>query len=452
LAEVASADIADNSIVTADIADEAVASVDIAGATITNSDIAAAAGIATSKLSGAVTAVAGHGLGALASLSAVSSGEITDGTVMNADISGSAQVATSKLSGPVTSITGHGLGALATLGTVNASTITDEAIGNADIAATAAIPTSKLSGALTAVSEHGLGSFATLTVAPGSSGNVLYSDGSSWVGGASPLTGTAGGDLSGSYPYPTVATIGGRTVASIVQGVDRATNATSSSTSSTVVKRDASGNFAAGTITASLNGNVTGTAANVTGTIATANGGTGATSATQARSNLGMGTVAPLNTGTSASNILQLDGSGKLPAVDGSQLTNILLPGMVAAFRLNACPSGWSKLTSAEGRYVLGMPSGGTLDAVVGTALTNLENRASGQHTHAVTDPGHSHSYFVRGYRSNGMDNSTHYPFADGNGSTQTSGSSTTGVSLQNSGTVAGTNAPYIQLLYCEKV
>lgn len=37
----------------------------------------------------------------------------------------------------------------------------------------------------------------------------------------------------------------------------------------------------------------------------------------------GLGTAATLNVGTSASQIVQLDGSGRLPAVDGSQLTGI---------------------------------------------------------------------------------------------------------------------------------
>ena len=37
----------------------------------------------------------------------------------------------------------------------------------------------------------------------------------------------------------------------------------------------------------------------------------------------GLGTAATLNVGTSANNVVQLDGSAKLPAVDGSQLTNI---------------------------------------------------------------------------------------------------------------------------------
>ena len=37
----------------------------------------------------------------------------------------------------------------------------------------------------------------------------------------------------------------------------------------------------------------------------------------------GLGTSSTLNVGTSANNVVQLDGSAKLPAVDGSQLTNI---------------------------------------------------------------------------------------------------------------------------------
>lgn len=58
---------------------------------------------------------------------------------------------------------------------------------------------------------------------------------------------------------------------------------TSSNTASTLVERDSSGNFSAGTITASLTGNAsTATSAtNVTGTVAVANGGTGVTSFTQ---------------------------------------------------------------------------------------------------------------------------------------------------------------------------
>jgi hypothetical protein len=41
------------------------------------------------------------------------------------------------------------------------------------------------------------------------------------------------------------------------------------------------------------------------------------------RTTLGLGTAAVADTGTSAGNVVVLDGSGRLPAVDGSQLTNI---------------------------------------------------------------------------------------------------------------------------------
>lgn len=51
-----------------------------------------------------------------------------------------------------------------------------------------------------------------------------------------------------------------------------------------IVARDSSGNFSANTITANLSG----TATNVTGTVAIGNGGTGATTAANARTNLGL--------------------------------------------------------------------------------------------------------------------------------------------------------------------
>jgi len=63
-------------------------------------------------------------------------------------------------------------------------------------------------------------------------------------------------------------------------------NATSANTVSTIVARDSSGNFSAGTITATLSGNAT----NVSGTVAIANGGSGQTTA-QAAMNAFAGAV-----------------------------------------------------------------------------------------------------------------------------------------------------------------
>ena len=51
-----------------------------------------------------------------------------------------------------------------------------------------------------------------------------------------------------------------------------------------------------------------------------------------ARTSMGLGTAAVLNTGTSAGNAIVLDGSARLPGVDGSQLTNLPASGATAGF------------------------------------------------------------------------------------------------------------------------
>jgi len=51
-----------------------------------------------------------------------------------------------------------------------------------------------------------------------------------------------------------------------------------------------------------------------------------------ARTSLGLGSAAVLTAGTSANNAVQLDGSSRLPAVDGSQLTNLPAAGATAGF------------------------------------------------------------------------------------------------------------------------
>jgi hypothetical protein len=58
--------------------------------------------------------------------------------------------------------------------------------------------------------------------------------------------------------------------------------------------------------------------------------------------------------------------------------------GAVMFFDAGSCPAGWSELTQARGRAVVGLPSGGALLGTQGSALTNLENRT---HTHSVNPP-----------------------------------------------------------------
>lgn len=61
---------------------------------------------------------------------------------------------------------------------------------------------------------------------------------------------TLAGDVTGPSGTNTVALVGGKTASAVATSVDDTQAATSSNTASTIVKRDASGNFTAGTITA----------------------------------------------------------------------------------------------------------------------------------------------------------------------------------------------------------
>jgi len=109
--------------------------------------------------------------------------------------------------------------------------------------------------------------------------------------------------------------------------------------------------------------------------------------------------------------------------------------GMVSFFDLGSCPDGWHELTTLRGVYPVGLPSGGTHNATVGTALSNSENRPVGLHLHASP-----HNNFIENYLE--MNNI---------GGTGVLVGMNNAANTANEGNVAGTNAPYLQLLACVK-
>jgi hypothetical protein len=192
-------------------------------------------------------------------------------------------------------------------------------IPNAATTATAANTASAI------VARDASGNFTAGTITAALNGNASTATTAANVNNGTLTLAVSGTGLSGSATF--TANQSGNSTFTV------ASNATNANTGSTIVARDASGNFSAGTITAALSGNATtssstsgnaatattlqtarniggvsfngsadinlpgvntagnqntsGTAANVTGTVAVANGGTGATTAANALTNLG---------------------------------------------------------------------------------------------------------------------------------------------------------------------
>src|SRR3989344_434292 len=106
------------------------------------------------------------------------------------------------------------------------------------------------------------------------------------------------------------------------------------------------------------------------------------------------GTQNTINIGSASSSVAISSTNWTISTAGTSTLT--VSSGAVMFFNLSSCPSGWTEFTDARGRYLVGLPSGGTLGDTTGTALTNLENRAVGQHGHPVSDSGHTHTIAVQ--------------------------------------------------------
>jgi hypothetical protein len=162
-------------------------------------------------------------------------------------------------------------------GNFSAGTITATLSGAATSATTA---TNLAGGAANRIAYQTSAGISNFITAPTASNQVLNWNGSAFTWSAGTISGVALGSNLNALTAGTYLTSAGTYDGSTARTF--AVDATTTNTASKVVARDASGNFSAGTITATLSGNASTatTATNVSGTVAVANGGTGQTTLT----------------------------------------------------------------------------------------------------------------------------------------------------------------------------
>ena len=128
-------------------------------------------------------------------------------------------------------------------------------------------------------------------------------------------------DLSGTPSLATVATTGAYSDLSGTPTLGTAAAANTGTGIGQVVIMEDVGSVAK--LPALDGSQLTGITATDSTKLAIANNLSDLNSASTSRTNLGLGTAATLNSGTGSNNLVQLNGSSQLPAVDGSNLTNV---------------------------------------------------------------------------------------------------------------------------------
>lgn len=146
--------------------------------------------------------------------------------------------------------------------------------------------------------------------------------------------------------------------------------------------------------------------------------------------------------------------------IDETQLNLSNTIGNAVVLFEGACPTGWSEFTAGQGRYLVGLPSGGTLSQQVGTALSDGEDRAVGQHDHGGSTAlsSQTHAYTTNWGANDTTDSgSVRRPIFDFKPSdapfvpqVDAFESDSHSHSIASAGSVAGTNAPYVQLRACK--
>ena len=358
---------------------------------ITNVDIASNAAIDDTKLNTINTPLKVSNSATTATAATIgstivardASGNFSAGTI-TATLDGNAATATSATTATTatnaTNFTGSLTGDVTgTQGATVVSLVGGETAANVATATTLANAATDANTASTIVRRDASGNFAAGTITAALAGNATTAT------NTTNFTGSLAGDVTGTQVATVVATVGGQTAANVATATTLANAATDANTASAIVRRDASGNFAAGTITATLDGNAaTATSATtaITATNATNFTGslTGDVTGTQGAtvvSLVGGQTAANVATATTLANaatdantasaIVRRDASGDFAAgtitasLTGAASLNVLKTGDTMTGTLALTPSTGNALTASGPVAITGSTAGNTL-------------------------------------------------------------------------------------------
>ena len=206
-----------------------------------------------------------------------------------------------------------------------------------------------LNNATTARTNLGLGSAATKNVGT-ANGNVveLDSTGLPAVDG-SQLTGITATDSTKLAITSNLSDLANATTARTNLGLGTAATKDAGTGNGNLVELDSTG------LPAVDGSQLTGITSTDSTKLAINNNLSDLANAATARTNLGLGPVATLTAGTSANNVVQLDGSARLPAVDASQLTSVpsgTLSYAAQTYTASGTPLAFTLTSAAQGKVV----------------------------------------------------------------------------------------------------
>jgi hypothetical protein len=286
----------------------------------------------------------------------------------------------------------------------------------------------------------------------GMTGDVVWT--SAAFDGSGNVTGTAtiqpdsvalGTDTTGNYVATGAVSGTGLSGSSSSEGgtFTVTSNATDANTASTIVSRDGSGNFSAGTITANLTGNLTGNAA----------------TATQWQT-----TRTITLSGDVTSSATNIDGSGNV-SIATTLAASGTPSGTKMLFQQTAAPTGWTKDTTHNDKAIrivngtVGTGGSTAFATALGTpSVTGTISGSTGAHTLTTAEmPSHVHNvkmYTYSGSGAMGITGEPNYSSNNGNQNTDATGgggSHSHSLSATFSSGAAAINVQYVDVIIATK-